>query len=209
MTKDKNDANLTESQKKEVMKQNLKVEIKKLLSQETKWTKEPTPFDHFPAHEKPFPIEPFPHERHRLPFKMSEEDRQRRKTWIKSQELTEREPVRVPELEQMIYNPIRRLYRGPTDRLFQALAPVVGQHRVPFFRMIIPKLFLGYIGACVVWYNLKYHKGDWEEKKGFTLIQTRGVYLPEEEKPRTAEKWDFADQGFQARKAFKGPDYAY
>lgn len=159
MTNNKKQENMNESQKKEALKQNLKAEVKKLLTQETKWTKESSAYDHFPANEKPFPIEPYPNERQRLPFKMSEEDRQRRRIWVKSQELTEREPVRVPELEQMIYNPIRRLYRGPTDRLFQALTPILGQHRVPLFRMIIPKLFLGYVGACVIWYNFKYNNG--------------------------------------------------
>lgn len=143
---------------KEILKKNLKAEIKNLLNQETKWTKESTFYDNLPAHEKPFPIEPYSHERQRLPFKMSEEDRQRRKLWLKSQELTEREPIRVAELEQMIYNPIRRLYRGPTDSLFQKLGPIFGQHRIPFFRKVIPKLFLGYLGACVVWYNFKYNK---------------------------------------------------
>lgn len=142
----------------EILKKNLKDELKNLLNQETKWTKDSTAYDHLPSHEKPFPIEPYSHERQRLPFKMNQEDRQRRKLWMKSQELTESEPMRVPELEQMIYNPIRRLYRGPTDSLFQYLNPVFGQHRTPFFRKIIPKLFLGYIGACIVWYNLKYNK---------------------------------------------------
>ncbi|CAF0798322.1 unnamed protein product [Brachionus calyciflorus] len=207
MANDKEVSQTNEAQK--ATRPSLKAEIKKLSSQEAKWTHEPTAFDHFPAHEKPFPIEPSPNERQRLPFKMSDEERLRRKIWVKSQELTEREPVRVPELEQMIYNPIRRLYRAPTDRLFQKLAPIVGEHRVPFFRMVVPKLFLGYVGACVLWYNIKYNQINWEDRKGFTLIQSKGIYLPEEQKPSVPEKWDYADNGFQSRKVFKGPDYAY
>jgi hypothetical protein len=150
-------SSLTDDQQKELAKRSLKKEVNSLLTEEAKWTKEFTPFDHLPPHEKPFSIEPFPNERQRLPFKMSEEDRLRRKLWVKSQELTEREPVRVPELETMIYNPIRRLYRVPTDKLFGMLAPVVGEHRVPLFRYFVPKLFLGYIGACILWYNVKYN----------------------------------------------------
>jgi hypothetical protein len=152
-----NPSELTEDQQKEMTKKSLKKEVNSLLTQEAKWTKEFTPFDHLPPHEKPFNIEPFPNERQRLPFKMSEEDRMRRKLWVKSQELTEREPVRVPELETMIYNPIRRLYRVPTDKLFGMLSPIVGEHRVPLFRYFVPKLFLGYIGACILWYNVKYN----------------------------------------------------
>ena len=45
------------------------------------------------------------------PFKMTDEDRHRRAKFLHAQELTDREPMNVPELERMIYNPIRRLYR--------------------------------------------------------------------------------------------------
>jgi hypothetical protein len=38
------------------------------------------------------------------------------------------------------------------------LAPLIGEHRVPVARYIIPKLFLGYIGGCILWYNLKYNQ---------------------------------------------------
>lgn len=149
---------LTDDQKKELSKKSLKKEIHSLLSQEAKWSQSPTAFDHLPPHEKPFPIEPFRHDRQRLPFKMSDEDRARREAWVHSQELTDREPVRVPELEYMIYNPFRRLYRLPTDRLFNALAPIVGEHRVPAYRFVVPKLFLAWVGGCVIWYNLKFNR---------------------------------------------------
>jgi hypothetical protein len=149
---------LTDDQRKELAKRSLKQETKSLKTQETKWAQEPTAFDNLPAHEKPFPIEPFPHERQRLPFKMSDEDRLRRAKWVHSQELTDREPVRVPDLERMIYNPFRRLYLLPTNRLFNSLAPIIGEHRVPIVRYLIPKFFLGYIGGCIIWYNLKYNQ---------------------------------------------------
>jgi hypothetical protein len=144
-------------QEKNASKKSLKAELNSLFAQDAKWAKEHTPFDHLPPHEKPFNIEPFPNERQRLPFKMSEEDRLRRKIWVKSQELTEREPMRIPELETMIYNPIRRLYRTPADKVFSLLGPLVGEHRVPLYRFVVPKLFLGYLGACVLWYNVKYN----------------------------------------------------
>lgn len=149
---------LSDEQKKQESKRALKKEIHDLLSQEAKWSQSPTAYDHLPPHEKPFPIEPFRNERARLPFKMSDEDRARRKAFLHSQELTDREPMRVPELEYMIYNPIRRLYRQPTDRLFNALAPIVGQHRVPAFRWLVPKFFLAWVGGCVIWYNIKFNQ---------------------------------------------------
>lgn len=200
---------LTDDQRKALSKQSHKSEVASLMSQQAKWSAEPTQFDHLPAHEKPFPIEPFPHERQRLPFKMSDEDRMRRKIWVKSQELTEREPVRVPELETMLYNPIRRLYRGPTDKAFSLIAPLVSEHRVPLFRFFVPKLFLGWLGACALWYNVKYTPANWEEKKGVTFLQAKGIYLPEEEKPAIPKHYEYADKGFTSRTSHKGSDYAY
>ena len=143
---------------KEISKSKLSIERSKLKTEEAIWTQQKTEFDRFPAHEKPFPIEPFPNERSRIPFKMTDEDRLRRKIWIQSQELSEREPVRVPELERMIYNPFRRLYRLPTDRVFNMLAPLIGEKRVPLLRYVVPKFFLAYITGCVFWYNVKYNK---------------------------------------------------
>ena len=138
-------------------KLDLKKELKSLKVEQAKWTQEPTIFDKLPAHEKPFSIEPLPNERQRIPFKMSDEDRMRRKIYLESQALTDREPIRVPELERQLYNPFRRLYRAPTDKLFKALGPLLGEHRVPLYRFVVPKLFMGYLAGCVLWYNLKYN----------------------------------------------------
>lgn len=149
---------LSDDEKKAQAKKALKREVHDLLTQEAKWSQPETAYDHLPAHEKPFPIEPLRHERQRLPFKMSAEDRARREAWLRAQELSDREPVRVPELETMIYNPFRRLYRLPTDKLFSALAPIVGEHRVPAFRWVVPKFFLAWVGGCVVWYHLKFNR---------------------------------------------------
>ena len=102
----------------------------------------------------------------------------RRKIWVQSQQLADHEPVRVPELERMIYNPIRRLYRMPTDRLFNALAPILGEHRVPLYRFVVPKLFLGWLAGCTLWYHMKYNTVDWEGRKGFEIIKTKPVLLP-------------------------------
>lgn len=151
-------SNLTADQKKELAQKQHAKEVDSLLTTEASWSQPKTVFDNLPAHEKPFPIEPFPNERQRLPFKMTEEDRLRRKAWVHSQELTDREPVTVPELERMIYNPIRRLYRTPTDKLFNLLAPAIGEHRVRATRTLVPKLFLAYLGGCYLWYNIKYNK---------------------------------------------------
>ena len=182
--KSKNSSSLTTEQQqqplsKEAAQAKLAHERKIFKIERAEWTEPKSDFDHWPPEERPFPIEPFPHERQRLPFRMTDEDRQRRKAWVQSQQLADHEPVRVPELETMIYNPIRRLYRVPTDRLFQALTPVLGgPNRAPVFRYLFPKLIMGWVLGCSLWYQLKYNRADWQERKGFTIIKTHGIHLP-------------------------------
>ena len=172
-------------------------ELHSLYTQESKFTSDPDGFGHLPPDERPFPIEPMPNERERLPFKMTDEDRMRRKIYLKSLELTDREPAYVPEIETMIYNPvrisslllihiafmsihfflyldincckIRRFYRVPTDKLFKALGPFIGQERVPLFRVLVPKFFILWMGGCVLWYNLKYGRQVSEAKESESM----------------------------------------
>ncbi len=149
---------LSDEKKAELSKQKLEHEVHDMNVKQSTWTSTPTAFDSLPPHEKPFPIEPFAHERSRLPFKMTDEDRLRRKKYLHSQELSDHEPRNVPELERMIYNPIRRLYRWPADKLFNSLAPVIGEGTVRPARVLVPKLFMLYLSGCFLWYQFKYNK---------------------------------------------------
>jgi hypothetical protein len=140
----------------EVRKDLVTKERKSMGIQRAKWVEPKTIYDDLPAHEKPFNIEPFPNERQRLPFRMTDEDRKRRSVWLESQQLTDREPVYVPELDKMIYNPIRRLYKVPTNKFFDSLVPIVGHEAAPALKFIVPKIFLAWIAGCTIWYNFKY-----------------------------------------------------
>lgn len=202
-------APLTEDEIKDLAKSKHKLEVSEMKTSPSKWVSSPTAFDKLPAHEKPFTINPFPNERQRLPFKMTEEDRLRRKNYLHSQELTDREPMNVPELERMIYNPIRRLYRAPMDRLFNLLGPVIGEHRVRANRVVLPKIFMVYLSGCFLWYQFKYNKPSWEQQGGFKMVKTQGILLPEDQKPEQMKNYDYADKGFQSRSVFKGDKYAY
>lgn len=200
---------LTDDQKKEISQQKLDHEIHDMNVKQSTWTSSPTVFDNLPAHEKPFPIEPFAHERSRLPFKMTDEDRLRRKKFLHSQELTDREPINVPELERMIYNPIRRLYRWPADKLFNSLAPVIGENKVRPARVLVPKIFMLYATGCFLWYQFKYNKPTWEQPGGWNMVKSQGMVLPGDAVPAPMQKQDYADRGFQSRNVFKGDKYAY
>lgn len=149
---------LTEEERKGVAENKLSHEVHEMNAKQATWTSSPTAFDNMQPYEKPFPIEPFANERSRLPFKMTDEDRMRRKAYLHSQELTDREPMNVPELERMIFNPIRRLYRWPADKLFASLAPVIGEQRVRPARVVVPKIFMLYMSGCFLWYQFKYNK---------------------------------------------------
>lgn len=140
---------------------------------------------------------------------MTEEDRLRRKAYLHAQELTDREPMNVPELERMIYNPIRRLYRAPADKLFNALAPVVGEAKVRGFRVLVPKLAMLYMSGVFLWYQFKYNKMSWEQQGGFNMVKTQPIILPGDKIPEAMKKQDYADHGFQSRKTFKDEKYAY
>lgn len=199
----------TGEQQKAAASARLGQEVAQMNKTQAGWTAAPTAFDAWPAHEKPFPVEPFHHERSRLPFKMSDEDRQRRAKFLHAQELTDREPMNVPELERMIYNPIRRLYRWPADKLFNSLAPVIGEQRVRPFRVLVPKLAMLYMSGVFLWYQFKYNSVTWESKGGFKMVQTQGRILPGDEVPAAMKPQDYADNGFQSRTVFRGDKYAY
>ena len=173
---------MVEDKKNEVAKRDLKSELHTLKTQEAKWTRTKSVFDHLAPHERPFNIEPFPHDRQRLPFKMTDEDRLRRKKWLESQTLTDREPVRVEEINKHIRNPIRRLYSMPMNFAFKLLAPVFvriilikilkyNNKYIYFFlikkgntealalsRWLVPKVLFCYFMGVVGWYQIKYNR---------------------------------------------------
>lgn len=64
---------------------------------------------------------PYDHERARLDGTFTDLDREWRKKWIKSQELSHHEPRPIPEQ----VNPIRRAFRFPLDFVFSKLEPVL------------------------------------------------------------------------------------
>lgn len=63
-------------------------------------------------------------ERERL-LGMSTEERAWRAQWLKDQHLAPNEPVHVPEYWRERYNPIRRFYRAPLDKLYNVLKPAL------------------------------------------------------------------------------------
>lgn len=71
----------------------------------------------------PMSIEPFPHERQRLPFQMTAEDRALRQQWLRDQQLTPREPRYVPE--NIPRNFFRRVFGYPWDAVTKLSTSVI------------------------------------------------------------------------------------
>ncbi|KAI0982029.1 hypothetical protein GJ496_007869 [Pomphorhynchus laevis] len=137
---------------------------------------------------------------------MSDVDRARRKQWLKDQILSPNEPRSVPELQKLLYNPIRRFYRMPMDYLFLKLHPFLGPC-TGALRAAIPKIGIGIIVLWSMFYHVKYRRESWERIKGLSvrLIPTRTQHskIPCIVKPK--EHW--YDLGFRQRKVFRGDEY--
>jgi NADH dehydrogenase (ubiquinone) 1 beta subcomplex subunit 6 len=86
---------------------------------------------------KPFPIAGrYVNERERMTG-MTESERAWRAQWLKDQVLSHREPVRVPELERELMNPIRRLYRAPLDMVESMMKPIVVSSSKCFYQLYL------------------------------------------------------------------------
>lgn len=71
----------------------------------------------------PFSIEPLPNERQRLIKPMTAEERALRKQWVQDQVLSPNEPRNIPEVYPK--NVIRKFYRYPWDKIYEALKPLL------------------------------------------------------------------------------------
>ncbi|KAJ8917721.1 hypothetical protein NQ315_005170 [Exocentrus adspersus] len=138
-------------------------------------------------------------ERERL-LGMTDEERAFRKQWLKDQELTAREPRPVPEMYKATYNPIRRFYRAPLDKLGEAIEPMVGPKRAMYIRYFTGKFFLGVAATYWVTYYFKYNGNDWTRKGGWKIIKSRESVVPGDPGyPKLSDKCkpqDYADRGF-------------
>ncbi|KAK3090108.1 hypothetical protein FSP39_009251 [Pinctada imbricata] len=103
----------------------------------------------------PFNIEPLPHERQRLARVMSAEDRARRQEWLKAQILHPSEPMGDPF---MPYNPLRRLYRAPLDRLETFLRVRNGPDQARLLRQVTANILMAIGFTYFAFYWMKYNK---------------------------------------------------
>lgn len=142
----------------------------------------------------------YPAERERLAG-MTDAERAFRKQWLQDQVLSPNEPRNVPQMYKALYNPIRRFYRWPLDKLETALAPTMGVEGAHLLRFGIGKF--GFLVAGALWftYYLKYNANTWQHKKQIRIKMSNiATDLGDKEFPKLSDKTkpsDYASRGFK------------
>jgi len=109
---------------------------------------------------------------------MDPHTRELRKQWIEDQYLTDREPVRVP---QLIYrNNFRRVVGYPNDILFKTLIKKHVLHpRTGFvWRYIVGRVMGTCVAVAGLTYYLRHNQRNWEQHLGWVWQQERTPVYP-------------------------------
>jgi len=159
-------------------------------------------------------IEPLPLERQRLANGgMTPEQRALRKQWVEDQFLTEREPIRVPEL--MHRNNFKRLLGYPLDMAFKSImkAKLMHPRNALITRFFLGKFCLMMGVTTYVLYYARHMEQHWERaNQGMVIWEEHKPVYPGDEgfgDPKTTDTTpDFwaENQHFYARKVFLCPE---
>jgi len=165
----------------------------------------------------PFNIEPFPHERERLPFKMTVVDRALREQWVKDQHLSPNEPRHVPEIFPK--NVFRRMYGTPWNFVATKLSTsgLTSEGGAAVFRFFTPKLAMYFVGVSFIYSYFKNNQTSWEQNTGWNIFANRLQVYPGQDPEEVQKKavrieliprdyhdkhcGEFADLGFMNRKS--------
>ncbi|XP_072743133.1 uncharacterized protein Nd-b17 [Anoplolepis gracilipes] len=110
---------------------------------------------------------------------MTDEERAWRKKWLDAQKLAPEEPV-VPEgYYKEMYNPIRRFYSAPMNKVQNMLEPVLGHTGAYVTRNIISKSVMSIVAIYCIYYHLKYNKMQWTRQSGWKITESRPQMFPD------------------------------
>lgn len=142
----------------------------------------------------------FVSERERLAG-MTDAERAFRKQYLQDQILSPNEPKKIPQMYKELYNPIRRFYRWPLDKLEAALEPVMGHTSAHLTRYAIGKTAMFIAGTYWFFYYAKYNSNDWTRKSGWKKKEARlAVDLGDPKFPQVSDRTkpsDYASKGFK------------
>ncbi|XP_011496200.1 PREDICTED: uncharacterized protein LOC105360889 [Ceratosolen solmsi marchali] len=130
---------------------------------------------------------------------MTEAERAWRAKWVKDQ-ILHNEPIIPQNYYKERYNPIRRFYRTPLNKLEAALVPIAGFQTAQFTRHCIAKMGMLILGIYCAHYYMKYNRGNWTSKKGWKLTSSSiALYPGDPDFPNMKEKkpQDYATFGFE------------
>ena len=116
-------------------------------------------------------------ERERL-IGMTDEERAWRAKFVKSQNLSKEEPI-IPEgYHKAYYNPLRRFYRAPLNKVEGTLTSTLGAQGAYIVRHVTAKFIMGGIAVYGAWYYFKYNRATWMRKSGWAVMSSREPLLP-------------------------------
>ena len=116
-------------------------------------------------------------ERERL-IGMSDEERAWRAKFVKSQNLAKEEPIMPEGYTKAYYNPLRRFYQAPLNKVEAVLLPKLGAQGAYLVRHVTAKFIMGGIAVYGGWYYMKYNKATWMRKSGWAVTTSRNPVLP-------------------------------
>lgn len=138
-------------------------------------------------------------ERERL-YEMTDAERAFRKQWLNDQILSANEPKKVPEMYKAYYNPIRRFYRWPLDKLQTKLEPALGYTSAYLLRYFTGKVAMGIVGVYAAAYYWKYNSNNWMRKAGWKAKYSKlATDIGDKDYPKVSDRSkpsDYADRGF-------------
>ncbi|KAL2719778.1 NADH dehydrogenase ubiquinone 1 beta subcomplex subunit 6 [Vespula maculifrons] len=109
---------------------------------------------------------------------MTDEERAWRAKFLKDQILDPCEPVIPSDYYKKRYNPIRRFYRAPLDKVENMLVPLVGSTWADGLRHITAKSIMGIIFIYSACYYFKYNGHDWTKSGGWRTSFSRIKQFP-------------------------------
>lgn len=151
----------------------------------------------------------FWYDRERLSPDFDEDWRTYRAKYLHSLELDPREPVRVPEYETELINPIRRLYMKPGDWLQEKVLSKFARDReyASLYRITITRGIMIWMAGIGLYYWLKYNSMNWMERFRPRHAVSRPVISSTHPKypfkDYRTEPAHHADYGFSRRTIFK------
>lgn len=116
-------------------------------------------------------------ERERL-IGMTDEERAFRAKYLKSLNLAPDEPIIPKDYDKEYYNPIRRFYRAPLNKLENALIPMLGNTTAVIVRNVIGRSIIAIFTIYCGWYYYRHNTATWMRKSGWRVMMSREAVYP-------------------------------